>query len=167
MSEQEQETKETKKPKLKAVGGRGPGRPRKVEEAARLKASELEKRAADGDKQALKALANVVKGFENWRKALADQRELKRAASEKEGEANASFENVIEEPLPASAGPNEIYQKLSNVEHSWQARKEAYDEAALMRERASEKVKKWADKLEDSVKNAAQLTLDYDEASNG
>lgn len=158
-------TTKDKKPDLKAVPGgkakdkaKGGGK-KGGEDAAQLKAKELAKRAADGDKDALGALEKIVVSFERWKKALGDQKEVARKAKEMEGAADATFENAIEHPLPTHVDHLAILAKLSEVESAYQEQKDATAEATEMRSSAADKVKAAAGKLERATQDGAQMTI--------
>lgn len=127
--------------------------------AAQLKGKELARRAAEGDPDAAKALEKIVVSFERWKKLLGDKKDIDRKAKELEGGAAASFENAIEAGLPSNADANDVHAKLRGVEKSWQAQKEAIQQASLMRSEIAEKVKKAAGKLERASQDGAQLTI--------
>lgn len=146
------------KPNLRSVDG-GKGKGGDKEDAAQLKAKELANRAANGDKEALKALEKIVVCFERWKKAIGDQKDVNRKAKELEGAADATFENAIEQALPASPDHNAIFEKLRVVESTYQEQKDATAEANEMRTNASDKVKAASGKLERATQDGAQMTI--------
>ncbi len=124
-----------------------------------IQAKELQKRAENGDRQALEALGKIASCFERWRMRVATERKTRRHAKKLEASAAATFENAVEAGLPTNATADDVSRKLASVEQAWQARVEAEAQAGELNKEASKLVKQAAAALDRAMQEGAQLTL--------
>jgi hypothetical protein len=163
-------SKRKKAPKLSEVtsaDGSANGeevRPAKIT-AENIKAlEELKTKAEGGDKAALKALLEVVTNFGMWRQSKDRQ---KAVASECKGlieQEDESVKEAIESPIPIGS-TQETFDatrtKLTVIEQRWQEREETKEAVKLKKRDAKKALDAWADKLDRSIQESAQLTLGF------
>lgn len=133
-----------------------------IEEAANT-VTELKKRAEGGDKDALAAVEEIVTNFNGWKASIDGRKKVAAECKESLEKEEAAFTSAVEDSLPAKATKEQIVGKLHLVEERWQELQDVRGLTAERKKEASEEVKTWADKLDRSIKDSAQLALRFPE----
>lgn len=133
-----------------------------LEDAAKT-VTELKERAENGDKDALAAVEEIVTNFNAWKQAIESKKKVAGECKEQLEKEEAAFTSAVEESLPANATKEKIVGKLHLVEERWQELQDVRTLTAERKKEAAEEVKTWAEKLDRSIKDSAQLALRFPE----
>lgn len=132
---------------------------KRTAESSGAAVAHLTKAAAAGDDGAIKALVNIQRRWDLWRKAIKEDKTTTRETKDKLDAAFASFRNSIEAGVPLGAKDKEMVEKLRRVEVEWQEYMDTKAQAIEDRKTAKDARKLAQKHLEDAVENARQLPL--------
>jgi hypothetical protein len=124
----------------------------------------LRDRASNGDAQALGSLLEVVMNFSQWRQTKDRQGAIARECKDLLEQEEGTLREAIEAPIQQGSTPEMVEQaqtKLHTIEKRWQQREETKQACESKKREAKKAVRAWADKLDRSIQDGAQLTLNF------
>lgn len=130
-------------------------------ETAAAATEALNQLAKSGDKDALKAVTEIVTSYNAWQDATETLKKVSKDAKSRTDQEFAAVKNAIEDSLPNGAGAQTVMGKLTTIEHSWQDYQEAVAQGIEERKGAKEAKKAAEKRFERAVKDSSQLALDF------
>ncbi len=122
---------------------------------------QLNVRAAAGDKDAMKAVTEIVTSFNALADAKDHLKKVNKDAKARSEQEFAAVKNAIEDSLPNGAGAQTVQSKLITIETAWQEYQDALALGIEEKKEAKETKKAAEKRFERAVKDSAQLALDF------
>lgn len=123
--------------------------------------ADLATAAGEGNKDALKAVTEIVTSYNAWQDAKENNKKVSKDAKARTEQEFAAVKNAIEDSLPTNGGAQTIQSKLTAIETAWQDYTEAVSHGIEEKKEAKDTLKQASKRFDRAVKDSAQLALDF------